>query len=151
MPPEPNAHGLGHERKDFDLRVVVGTGIVTVLVAIVVQIGLRYLQVGYNREAERHDPLQPPAAAQHGEPPGPALRPTPIRDLHQFRREQQSRLEGYTWADENHERIRIPITRAMELLTERGLPAPSDSKSNQSQSEPPDESEPSPSSKSESP
>jgi hypothetical protein len=150
-PHEHNAHGLAHERKDFDLRVVVGTAVVTVIVAIVVHVGLRYFQVGYNRQAERHDPLQPPAAALHGEPPGPALRPAPIRDLSEFRRAQQGRLEGYAWVDEEHERVRIPITRAMELLAERGLPATPDSESNQSQSEPPNESQSPDSLKSESP
>jgi len=31
-------------------------------------------------------------------------------------------LDNYSWADEAHSRVRIPIERAMELIAQRGLP-----------------------------
>jgi hypothetical protein len=31
-------------------------------------------------------------------------------------------LENYSWVDDAHSRVRIPIERAMELIAQRGLP-----------------------------
>ena len=33
------------------------------------------------------------------------------------------RLDGYAWADSRHDLVRIPITRAVELVAREGLPA----------------------------
>lgn len=140
--PEQGSHGVAREKKDFDLRVIVWTAVITVLVAVGVHIGLRYLQLNYNRQAAQQDPQLPPTAAARETPPGPDLRPTPIRDLHHFRREQQAQLEGYAWGDDKREQVHIPIERAMELLVERGLPAPPESKDSPSETESPDESPP---------
>lgn len=43
--------------------------------------------------------------------------------LTKYRKDQQTLLDGYDWLDEEHKTARIPIDRAMEILSERGLPA----------------------------
>jgi hypothetical protein len=42
-----------------------------------------------------------------------------VADLHA---REDLLLDNYSWADEAHSKIRIPIERAMELLAQRGLP-----------------------------
>jgi hypothetical protein len=42
-----------------------------------------------------------------------------VADLHE---REDLLLDNYSWADEAHSKVRIPIERAMELLAQRGLP-----------------------------
>jgi hypothetical protein len=42
-----------------------------------------------------------------------------VSDLHA---REDLLLENYSWADEAHSKVRIPIERAMELIAQRGLP-----------------------------
>jgi hypothetical protein len=42
-----------------------------------------------------------------------------VADLHA---REDLLLDNYSWADEAHSKVRIPIERAMELIAQRGLP-----------------------------
>ena len=42
-------------------------------------------------------------------------------DLSSQRRAEDERLQSYGWINRNEKRIRIPIERAMDLITQRGL------------------------------
>jgi len=42
-----------------------------------------------------------------------------VADLHA---REDMLLDNYSWADEAHSKVRIPIERAMELIAQRGLP-----------------------------
>jgi hypothetical protein len=42
-----------------------------------------------------------------------------VADLHQ---REDLLLDNYSWADQAHTKVRIPIERAMQLLAQRGLP-----------------------------
>ena len=44
--------------------------------------------------------------------------------LDELRRREESRLTSYAWVDREQGVVRIPIDRAMEVLAERGFPAP---------------------------
>lgn len=56
-------------------------------------------------------------------PPNPRLQVTPIQDLAKFKDEEKAILNSYGWVDPENKIVRVPITRAMEILAERGLPA----------------------------
>src|SRR5262249_41523945 len=62
-------------------------------------------------------------------PPEPRLQPeppewrTPREDLRDFRRQEDETLNTYGWADKNAGAVRIPISEAMKLTVQRGLPA----------------------------
>ena len=87
-----------------------------------------------NRE-EGRDVARAPVAAPASHPtitggrldggsiaPQPALlvnEPTVLRD---FREHERQSLEEYGWVDRNAGTMRIPISRAKELLLQRGLP-----------------------------
>lgn len=75
-----------------------------------------------NRSAEKHDPALPEARRQ-GPPPEPHLEASPPATLRAVRAEEQAILDGWGWADPAKSRARIPITRAMEIVAAKGLPA----------------------------
>jgi hypothetical protein len=43
-------------------------------------------------------------------------------DIYELHAREDLYLENYSWVDESHTTVRIPIERAMELLVARGLP-----------------------------
>jgi len=56
-------------------------------------------------------------------PPGPLLQVTNHDDLIDYRAEQAKGVDGHaTWLDKNAKVVRLPIERAIELVSERGLP-----------------------------
>ena len=72
------------------------------------------------------------AASTLAEVPAPQTLPAPStvqaaptgdeQDVASLHARENLLLENYTWANEEHTRVRIPIDRAMELLAARGLP-----------------------------
>jgi len=56
-------------------------------------------------------------------PPAPRLEVTPILDLQAMHDAEDQVLNSYAWVDQAHGVVRIPISRAMDLLAQRGLPA----------------------------
>ncbi len=72
------------------------------------------------REARISPPASPLAANyRRTEPPAPRLQSDPIADLQALRAEESQLLDGYGWVDRAQGTVRVPITRAMELLAER--------------------------------
>jgi hypothetical protein len=43
-------------------------------------------------------------------------------DIAEMHAREDMLLDHYTWVDEQHQAVRIPITRAMQLIAQRGLP-----------------------------
>jgi hypothetical protein len=56
------------------------------------------------------------------EPPKPRLQQDPSVDLRKLRESEDALLLHYGWADRSNGRVRIPISRAMDLLAEHGVP-----------------------------
>lgn len=55
-------------------------------------------------------------------PPGPLLQPNPGADMRAFRATEDSLLSGYAWVSKESGTVRVPVSRAMELLLKKGLP-----------------------------
>ena len=55
-------------------------------------------------------------------PPAPRLQTYPFDDVKAFRREEAKLLDHYSWIDKNAGTVRIPVSRAIELLAGKGLP-----------------------------
>lgn len=56
-------------------------------------------------------------------PPEPRLQDTPVLDLKAMKAAEDLILNGYGWVDQQHGIARIPINRAIDLLSQRGLPS----------------------------
>jgi len=54
--------------------------------------------------------------------PNPLIQVNPKRDLREFRAEEEARLNGYGWVDKKSGIVHIPVSRAMQLVLQKGLP-----------------------------
>jgi hypothetical protein len=56
-------------------------------------------------------------------PPEPRLQDAPIKDLQEMREAEDRILNSYGWLDQQAGTVHIPVSRAMQLVVARGLPA----------------------------
>lgn len=112
----------GYEKRDVSVRGIAWFAVAMVIAAIVMHIGLWLFELGLNRIYP-----QGPAASRIGrprvEPPPPRLQSSPAADLRELRAAEEAVLNSYGWINREAGVIRIPIERAMELTSERGLPS----------------------------
>lgn len=54
--------------------------------------------------------------------PTPRLQDDAVRDLNMMRNAEDKLLNHYSWIDKNSGAVRIPVSRAIVVLAERGLP-----------------------------
>jgi len=54
-------------------------------------------------------------------PPEPRLQPNPPMELKEFRAGEDAILNNYGWVDPEKGIVRIPVSRAMELVAKEGL------------------------------
>jgi hypothetical protein len=116
----PDAVEAKYEEKDFSVRWVVTFGIGLALMVIV----SLTLVVWFFRIYGALQPRVPAASAlaTRGEPlpPPPRLQASPESDLSAMRAREDAVLYSYGWVDRRNGIVRIPITRAMDLLVEKG-------------------------------
>jgi hypothetical protein len=113
--------GHKHEERDLNVNVVVLFLVSLVVVGIIVH----FVAVGmfdYLASRPWNYPPPSPLAASREKYTGPRLLVHQARDLQDFRAAEDSELNSYGWVDRDHGIVRIPITRAIHLLAERGLP-----------------------------
>jgi hypothetical protein len=111
-----------HEHSDINVRAIIG--FMAVLTAIVLGIDVAMwglFRVLHNYEV-KNDPYVTPLANPGQPPPEPALQLTPWADLKTFSADEHRRLTNYSWVDEKAGVARIPISKAKELLLQRGIP-----------------------------
>jgi hypothetical protein len=138
----PDQHGpINHETTDINLegtgKLLVGFVIFMTLVA-----GAMYgaFWIFERRTAAEHPAAHPMAdvaapaapaplftpANEMGlpgrSPAGPRLLTNEPANLRQFRTEQTEALTRYGWVDQANNVVRVPISRAIELVADRGLP-----------------------------
>ena len=103
--------GPGYEVRDTNVRAIVVFLIGLTVLIIVVQVGLWGLLKSIKGE-------------QTG-PKLPLTSPEMITDQRkQLNTRENETLEGYGWVDKKKGAVRIPISKAIDLLAEQGLPAP---------------------------
>jgi hypothetical protein len=116
----------GHETRDVSLGGAPRFVIVMTVFLAVVFVFISWLYVRWRDAAVANDVPAPPVAQRQGDrlPPLPRLQTTPAVDLKSFRASETQVLESYAWVDKEQGVVRIPIERAIDLVAERGLPAP---------------------------
>jgi hypothetical protein len=57
-------------------------------------------------------------------PPAPRLESNPPKDLAEFRQRENAVLDTYAWVDKEKGAARIPVDRAIDILSAKGLPVP---------------------------
>lgn len=111
----------GHE-SEHSARIVP---IAASSIGLLVLVGLvLWALVGFfNLLAGRYDGgADSPWADYREVPPSPRLQIDPAIDLYTMHEQENQRLYNYGWVNEQQGRVHIPITEAMRLVAERGLP-----------------------------
>jgi len=109
-----------HERTDVNPWAVGKFAIALVFLGIA-SLGLLAWLFHYfqSMEAGRSNPL--PTAITL--PPAPTLETSEVINLRAMRASEDETLDTYSWVDQSKGVVRIPISRAIDLLAERGLPS----------------------------
>jgi hypothetical protein len=119
-PPE-----VAHDDREIDVNAIVkvsmGIAALTLLSLAVAAVMARWLSAEAN--AGRAPPPVPPGVEIPTAPPDPKLQPDPYAGLRALRAEEKATLDSYGWVDEKNGVARIPIERAIDILSARGLPA----------------------------
>ncbi|MDB6021410.1 MAG: hypothetical protein JWQ04_1267 [Pedosphaera sp.] len=103
---------------------VIGLAVVMVLVHMLLTVmfdDLKRKGALEDQRIQQREVTAPVAAARVYFPP-PHEQFSPQLDLQAWRAQQEAELNSYGWIDRNAGVARIPIGRAMELISERGLP-----------------------------
>jgi hypothetical protein len=113
-----------HEERDINVWAIgkVGIGLVlTTIASILIVLGVfRFLQVQYN--------AQPPVQSfdirdARQLPPEPRLLSNEPENLQEMRTAEDAILNGYSWTDQQHTQVKIPIAQAIDKLLQKGLPS----------------------------
>lgn len=101
------------ESPSVDYRIVILAAIAS-LVLVAGAIGVLYAT------CQRAVPVKDMPAPQTFSPPRVAPSQAEVAERAQLTTEQKRRLETWQWIDPQHTLVRIPIERAMQILTQRG-------------------------------
>jgi hypothetical protein len=115
---------VAHEKRDIDIRIIVGFAIALVIAAIVIHLLIWLLFGVFGRLETGTQPREFPMV-QTGEvrlPPSPRLQDRPREDLKAFRRQEDELLNSYTWINKQTGAVRIPIWQAMSQAVQQGFP-----------------------------
>ena len=128
--------GLGFERQDWTAKPVYGFLVSLAVIGVMVYVtawGIFKLLDQYFKE---HQPPTSPLVQQdtrvptrNADPervqqifPEPRLETNERTELNNFRLGEEQTLNSYGWVDQNAGVAHIPITKAMELIAQHGLP-----------------------------
>jgi hypothetical protein len=112
-----------HETSDANIRnlIIFGVGLSLLVVGGLLVSGIVFHYfVG-------HQGLGPPASPFENVrmlPPEPRLQVSAPKDLKQYKSAQEEILNSYGWVDQSAGVVRIPIERAMDILSRKAPPHP---------------------------
>lgn len=112
---------LGYEAKDVSVRgVAVATTALFVMIAVVLLVAGGLLGL----LGSLHPPLPPVTLVQpQATPAPPGLWIAPAVNTHSYRQQENAILAESKWLDDQKRAAHIPITQAMQLVVDQGLPA----------------------------
>ena len=121
IPQGQQTENATHERKDADeIGLIMAAGLVLVLIALSLLLCGGVLHQFNRGQTSKNITRQ--LAARAGEFPEPRLLVHPGSEGAENDLAGKVRLETYGWVDRRERISHIPISRAMQLLVERGLP-----------------------------
>jgi hypothetical protein len=120
----PASTAAGHEVTDADASPLAKVGIGIAVLMLVAFIGmlvmfrvLLHVQPMYEPSPEPH-----PLRDLRSTSTEPRLQPDPPREKAELRQVEDHLLTTYNWVDQEQGLARIPVDRAIELLSQAGLP-----------------------------
>ena len=123
-PPDLRDPRQRHEERDVNIWAIgkVGAGlIVTTIASAAIVWGLFvYLRVQYNAQPPEHG--IDVNALKRAPAPNLLYNEHEADNLRDFRSTEEQALNGYSWVDQQHTQVKIPINRAIDELVQKGLP-----------------------------
>ncbi|MGD0363585.1 MAG: hypothetical protein ABSC93_22100 [Bryobacteraceae bacterium] len=123
---EPRNPHVHHEPGDVNAIALTKFGLSMSALIVIFLFGLwgmfNYLK---NQVAEMGRPLSASAIVNaQKQPPEPRLQQHAAGDMRTWRAAEERALHQYGWIDPDKGIVQIPVERAMDLIVQRGLPAP---------------------------
>lgn len=126
------ATGQGHsayapETEQFDreinVRGVVWSGVVLLVVAVVAHLLMWWMLKGFQRYDEKRDVRLSPieAASPQQPPPAPLLQQNPVLDMSAMRETEDKELNQAAWIDQRQGLVRLPLQDAIDVIAARGV------------------------------
>jgi hypothetical protein len=119
---KPNG-AAGHEQSEVDARAIgkFGVGLALGVIAAAFLMWFLFDQLAARNAAHQTPPAPMEAANPQKAPPEPRLEAQPRLDLAKFRASEEELVNSYGWIDPAKGIVRIPISRAMDLVAKEGL------------------------------
>jgi hypothetical protein len=119
----PKTTETAHELSDLNPKNIAVFGVILAVTLIVVLV-ITYALFRHFHNVEMRNQIAPsPLSYTPKPPPEPHLSVNPGQSLKTARAAEESILNSYDWVNREQGLVRIPISRALEILAERGLPA----------------------------
>jgi hypothetical protein len=113
-----------HEERDVNIWAIgkVGIGlIITTVASVAIVWGMfAYLRVQYNAQPPEHG--IDINALKRAPAPNLLYNEHEAENLREYRSDQEQVLNGYSWVDQQHTQVKMPISRAIDQLVQKGLP-----------------------------
>lgn len=114
-PAMTDSTGANYEQTDIDPALVGWLALGLGLFVLATPLLMPFV---FPQAVERRGPPARPALSSEA----PSLALDPAEELRRQREQDRLFAESYGWVDRNHNIVRIPVARAMERLSQTGLP-----------------------------
>ncbi len=122
-----------YERSDIQIRWIILFFVITGASLGLLQFGLwRVVFQGQPNGTQHSDAVSTASVS----PPQPRLQAQPLIEYQRHLNDQKRMLESYGWIDQRKGVVRIPITRAMDIMTRSRSPAKKRPPATQTKTEP---------------
>ncbi len=117
--------GAGYEHTDAHIWIIVKFSLWLVISAVIIHVGIGVMFGLFVDQREIEGEAQFPLATgtELRLPSGPRLQRFPANEAYEFRLRESAALDGYGWVDRDAGTVQIPISEAMRIVVERGLPS----------------------------
>jgi hypothetical protein len=114
---------MDENKQDVDVRAVTKFGLGLTGGVIIVAFLMWFLFDRFAAKEAQHSPRPEPMQLSNPQkaPPEPRLQPNPPLELKEFRAGEDAVLNTYGWVDPEKGIVRIPVSRAIELVAKEGL------------------------------
>lgn len=112
-----------HENTDLDVKsVLFNTGVLVALCAVTFWAITLVMDHFKSEEREMEKAALSMRFSESPPPPAPVLQAEPHVETQELAATARRRLDSYGWNDSLKKKAHIPISRAIEILSEKGLP-----------------------------
>jgi hypothetical protein len=123
--PHLPSNGSGHQEEGTNVRLVtiwVVALFILTFVAFAISIVFHKGFMAWSPLRQEQRPVSP-LAQLHRVPPEPRLQSNTAIDMARWQEIENNLVSSYGWIDAPKGRVRIPVSRAIELVAQEGLPA----------------------------